>query len=76
MKPVNDIKIKPPDPRREGFASGDEAGRFLSLSNAMITKMCKAGAIPHKKFGRSLRIPWSWLLDQVSSTDPTGKSAA
>jgi excisionase family DNA binding protein len=76
MKPINDVKGKLPDPRREGFASGTEAARFLSLSNAMITKLTKAGLIPHAKFGRAVRIPWAWLLDQVEKADPTGKSAA
>jgi excisionase family DNA binding protein len=62
--------VQPPDPRRDGFASADEASRFLSLSRAMITKLTATGAMPSRRFGRSLRIPWSWLLDQVERTAP------
>jgi hypothetical protein len=59
---------QPPDPRRAGFASGTQAAVFLSVSPAMITKMVKADQIPHRYFGRSLRIPWAWLLDQVEKS--------
>jgi hypothetical protein len=30
-----------------------------------VTKMVANGTMPHKRFGRSLRIPWAWLLAQV-----------
>jgi excisionase family DNA binding protein len=53
------------DPRRDGFASADEASRFLSISRPMITKMVANGTMPHRRFGRALRIPWAWLLAQV-----------
>jgi excisionase family DNA binding protein len=56
------------DPRRDGFASAEEASRFLSLSRAMMTKLTANGTIPHKRFGRALRIPWAWLLDQVEQS--------
>lgn len=54
-----------PDPRRDGFASADEAARFLNVSRAMITKMTQNDSMPFKRFGRALRIPWAWLLSQV-----------
>jgi excisionase family DNA binding protein len=53
------------DPRRDGFASADEASQFLSVSRAMVTKLVASGRMPHKRFGRALRIPWAWLLAQV-----------
>jgi excisionase family DNA binding protein len=59
---------QPKDPRRDGFATGEETARFLGLSRAMVTKMCADGRIPHKRFGRALRVPWAWLLDQVEQT--------
>jgi excisionase family DNA binding protein len=70
MNGMNKIKSDPAespvrDPRRDGFASAEEAGRFLCLSRPMITKLVNNGEMPHKRFGRSLRIPWNWLLDQV-----------
>jgi len=63
------------DPRRDGFASAEEASRFLSLSRAMITKLTASGAMPHRRYGRALRIPWSWLLDQVEKTGSSGLEA-
>jgi hypothetical protein len=65
MNRVKTQPIQPPDPRRDGFASAEEAGRFLNLSRAMITKETASGRMPHRRFGRALRIPWSWLLEQV-----------
>jgi excisionase family DNA binding protein len=69
MKVVNTPQFQPAtqnnDPRREGFATAEEASRFLGLSRAMITKLVASGGMPHKRFGRALRIPWTWLLDQV-----------
>jgi excisionase family DNA binding protein len=64
MKKENET-LRRPDPRRDGFASAEEAGRFLNVSRAMITKLTQGGSMPHKRFGRALRIPWNWLLDQV-----------
>jgi excisionase family DNA binding protein len=61
----NEAVLRPPDPRRDGFASAEEAGQFLNVSRAMITKMTQNGTMPSKRFGRSLRIPWAWLLAQV-----------
>jgi excisionase family DNA binding protein len=57
-----------PDPRREGFASAEEASRFLGLSRAMITKLTATNAMPHRRYGRAVRIPWAWLLSEVEKT--------
>jgi excisionase family DNA binding protein len=53
------------DPRRDGFASADQAAAFLSISRPMVTKLVQSGAMPYKRFGRALRIPWVWLLEQI-----------
>jgi excisionase family DNA binding protein len=68
--------LQPPDPRRDGFASGSEAAVFLGVSPAMVTKMVNLKQIPHRRFGRSLRIPWSWLLAQVAEAEKTPEPAA
>jgi excisionase family DNA binding protein len=60
--------VQPPDPRRDGFATGLEASRFLNLSPGMITKLVAANEIPHRRYGRALRIPWAWLLEQVEKS--------
>jgi excisionase family DNA binding protein len=72
MKKIKDTLPAPsaPDPRRNGFASAEEAARFMGLSRAMITKLTAAGEMPHRRYGRALRIPWNWLLAQVEETMP------
>jgi excisionase family DNA binding protein len=63
MKPVSSMTK---DPRRDGFATAEEAARFLGISRYMIKKMTQTGEMPYRSFGfKSLRIPWDWLLDQV-----------
>jgi excisionase family DNA binding protein len=77
VKQQSQPTIQNKDPRRDGFATAEEAGRFLGLSRPMITKLVANGSMPHKRFGRSLRIPWSWLLEQVQqSSNSTGPQAA
>jgi excisionase family DNA binding protein len=53
------------DRRRDGFASADQAAAFLSISRPMVTKLVQSGSMPYKRFGKALRIPWAWLLEQV-----------
>lgn len=78
MKRVNFPQVPPvvKDPRRDGFASAEEACRFLSISRPMLTKLVQTGAVPNKRFGRSLRIPWGWLLAQVEQSSASGPEAA
>jgi excisionase family DNA binding protein len=45
----------------QGFATAAEAARFLRLSKAMIHKLIGERKIPACRFGRAVRIPWSWL---------------
>jgi excisionase family DNA binding protein len=66
---VNKIRkeIADKDRRRDGFASAEESAHFLGVSRAMITKMTGDGRMPYRRYGRALRIPWAWLLDQVET---------
>lgn len=48
-----------------GFATPVEAARFLRLSKAMIHKLIGEGKVPACRYGRAVRIPWSWLKEQV-----------
>jgi len=48
-----------------GFATVGEAAEFLALSRAMIRKLIGSRLIPARRFGRSVRIPWSWLHGQT-----------
>ncbi len=47
-----------------GFANCVEVGLFLGLTRQAVSKMAAEGKIPSRRFGRALRIPWQWLLDQ------------
>ena len=69
-EPVKTEPVQRVDPRRDGFASADEASRFLCVSRPMITKLVASGKMPHRRFGRALRIPWAWLLTQVEEAQP------
>jgi excisionase family DNA binding protein len=44
-----------------GFATPAEAANFLRLSKAMIHKLIGEGKMPVCRYGRAVRIPWSWL---------------
>lgn len=48
-----------------GFATPVEAATFLRLSKAMIHKLIGEGKVPACRYGRAVRIPWSWLKGQA-----------
>jgi excisionase family DNA binding protein len=48
-----------------GFATPAEAAKFLRLSKAMIHKLISLGTMPACRYGRAVRIPWSWLKAQA-----------
>jgi hypothetical protein len=50
--------------QRDGFATAVEAGKFLRLSRQAVSQMALKGRIPARRYGRSLRIPWDWLLEE------------
>lgn len=52
-------------PHGAGFATTSEAAGFLHLSKAMIHKMIGVGAVPVCRYGRAVRIPWTWLRAQA-----------
>lgn len=51
--------------RDAAFATAIEAASFLRLSKPMIHKMIGQGTIPVCRYGRAVRIPWSWLRAQA-----------
>ncbi len=53
-------------PNRQGFASIPVAAAFLDLSKPMLYKLVANGQIPSRRYGRSVRVPWSWLHDQAA----------
>src|SRR5690349_2685360 len=75
MLSVTTSPATPPNPvmvsGTSGFATTVEAARFLQLSKGMVHKLIGEGEIPVRRFGRSVRIPWSWLAAQAD-----GKNAA
>ena len=49
---------------REGFATTEEAAQFMGLTRQAVSLMCLDGRVPARRWGRALRIPWVWLLEQ------------
>jgi excisionase family DNA binding protein len=47
-----------------GFARTVEAAKFLGITRQAVSKLVKEQKIPARRFGRSLRIPWTWLIAQ------------
>ena len=54
---------------REGLCSVPNAAEFLSVSRGKMYQMLNAGDCPSKRFGKSVRIPWTWLLQQAEVAD-------
>jgi excisionase family DNA binding protein len=52
-----------------GFATPTETARFLRLSKAMVHKLIGEGKVPACRYGRAVRIPWSWLRAQAANKD-------
>jgi excisionase family DNA binding protein len=48
-----------------GFATTRETARYLQLSHYIVLKLIASGEIPHKRFGRYVRVRWSWLRSQA-----------
>jgi excisionase family DNA binding protein len=51
-----------------GFATPSEAARFLHVSKAMVHKLIGEGKMPACRYGRAVRIPWSWLSAQAGKS--------
>ncbi|HEY7334324.1 MAG TPA: helix-turn-helix domain-containing protein [Bryobacteraceae bacterium] len=54
--------------RSRGFARSTEAAAFLGITRQHLSMLVREGKIPAKKFGRALRIPWAWLIEQERCT--------
>jgi excisionase family DNA binding protein len=48
-----------------GFAKVQEAAKFLSVSRATMYRLIDDGVVDVRRFGRTVRVPWSWLHDQA-----------
>jgi excisionase family DNA binding protein len=48
-----------------GFATANEAASYLKLSKAMIHKLIGENRMPACRYGRAVRIPWTWLRSQA-----------
>lgn len=44
-----------------GFARPAEAAHFMGISKAMVHKLITEGKMPARRYGRVVRVPWSWL---------------
>jgi excisionase family DNA binding protein len=52
---------------QEGFASVAEAAAFMSLGKTTLYRLIDDGVVDARRFGRTVRIPWSWLHDQAKN---------
>jgi excisionase family DNA binding protein len=50
-----------------GFATAAEAAQFLKIAKATVHNEINRGNIPAVRFGRAVRIPWSWLRSQAAA---------
>lgn len=67
---MSDVQKSPP----LGLATVPQAAAFLALSRGKLYSSIETGVIPHKRFGRSVRIPWQWLYQQAElPADETGE---
>jgi excisionase family DNA binding protein len=57
--------LSEPISEHSGFATPAEAAKFLRLSKAMVHKLIGEGKMPACRYGRAVRIPWSWLKAQA-----------
>ena len=55
--------------QKVGLCSIPDAAEFLSVSRGKMYQMLNAGDCPSKRFGKSVRIPWVWLLQQAEVAD-------
>lgn len=52
---------------KQGLARIGEAAVFLSVSKSYMYKLVEAQAVPVRRIGNALRIPWAWLEKQASA---------
>jgi len=50
------------------FATTKEAADYLKLSRGMVHKLIADERMPATKFGRAVRIPWTWLRKVAESS--------
>lgn len=66
QKPQSDYRPESgQSPTASGFATVLEAAQFLRLSRQKVHLMLRAGEIPHTRYGRAVRVPWTWLRAQA-----------
>ncbi len=51
--------------KKQGLCPIVDAAAFLSISRGKMYAMINSGACPSKRFGKSVRIPWTWLHAQA-----------
>ncbi len=49
------------------FVNITQAARFLGVSTSMARKLARTDRMPVKRYGRSIRIPFSWLEAEAAS---------
>lgn len=60
------------EPQQQGMAAVPVAATYLSVSPNHLYQLVNSGEVPSKRFGRSVRIPWSWLHQQAAAVQEGG----
>jgi excisionase family DNA binding protein len=63
MHPTEHAETQWTIPER-GFATTRQTAEFLGVTRQHVAKLIAEKQIPAKRFGRSWRVPWRWLLEQ------------
>jgi len=64
------------DATEAAFATVEESAKYLNLGRSTVYGMINRGEIQVRRFGRCVRIPWSWLRAQTAPTTGTGSASA
>ena len=56
------------------YLTPEECRTYLSLCRNGVYDLLRRGEIPHRRFGRIIRIPKTALFDSHGKTDPTSPS--
>ena len=53
--------------KKEGMATVKDAAEFLNLHPETVKRMVDRGEIFVRRYGRTVRIPWRWIYEQVET---------
>jgi len=61
--------------KRQGMASVQDAANYLAITRNTLYRLIKAGEVPHRILGKSIRVSWDWLYAQTAYSDAAPQKA-